>query len=628
MTILRPVTQCLPQSTKISEQSNLPFAFVLSPYAKNSLLDCTSESIKQGLNENKEESNKQEVLSTSLLPADSVPKCGTCGAPINPCALIRSYPSKPTSDATRTRVLKGEHKNNEDYDDDDDDNSSNEDEEGEESTCYGSFLCALCGTITTLHQNIQAALHPTRSGKELYVARFQENAQRASAALEEKRRLFSQSGGWRSRVNLRNERRHRDEDTAYIHKHLSSELYPECKNHIMEFSVPLFPSSSTTKPVMEMNAKDCPTILTAVILDHAPDRSIPGYFTSVCESIRLAIENAPSHAKIAIFLASNCNITSFDLSSPTPHLKHIRLPQTTNKSRPDFHSTEDNNTDVVLEDELLWNQTYISCTSENKSHIEAVLRALEDSLVLNAACRPHWSTAKTKEPKIPNLGQVLHYLFNYLECGLHPGDLTSPNVPSDPIQEYRMCYAGGKVMVFLPQAPLEIGDVVVENGTFVGTGGFGGSCARVGRRYAANIEREHSQYLDGSQNGNGVESDTKVEEIEKEEDQINAEFIDYFFTEKKDIADWYVDLGSRAANLAMGIEIFAIQEEENFLKTKSFGFPLLKLLSDKSGGCGPLLLCLKGESNVYDRDVLESFGDNGTTATLFREVQARCPWER
>lgn len=633
MTILRPVTQCLPKSITVSEQSNLPFSFVLSPYAKNSLLSSSNKSNEQQKQDQekfvKEENKNKELSSVPLLPADSVPKCGACGAPINPCSLIQSYPAKPTRNATR--VLQRNHGNGQDIDDNEYDyDSSEEDNGGEEASCYGSFLCTLCGNTTSLHPNIQAAMHPGRVGKELYLARFQENARKISKALEEKQQQFEQNGGWRSRINLRNERRHQNEDTSYIHRYFGSDLYPECKNHIMEFSVPLFNSNSSAKPIMEMNGKDCPTVLTAIIFDHGPNKDFPGYYSNVCQSIRLAVENAPPHAKIAIFLATYGNITSFDLSSSTPHLKHIPLPQnkdeTNHNSQSEPYSYKNLEGDTLLEDELQWNQTHVSCTTENKIHIEAVLRALEDSLVVNAACRPH-CTNHTKKIQIPNLGLVLHHLFNYLECGRHPGDLLSPNTPSDPIKENDICFAGGKIMLFLPQAPEEIGDVVVEDGGYAGTGGFGGSCAKVGRRYGANREKEQTQYFDKTQNDR-ISHEKSISELEKEEGQINAEFMDYFLTEKKGIADWYVDLGTRAASLAMGIEIFAIQEEENNLETKSFGFPLLKILSDKSGGCGPILLCINGENAVYNNDDLESFGDSGTVATLFREVRARCPWER
>ena len=87
MTILRPVTQLLPQSTSSSEESNLPFSFVLTPYGK---ISYENES-----NGNKSEQKDVDSEDQALLPADSVPKCGSCGAPINPCSPVYSYPTKP-----------------------------------------------------------------------------------------------------------------------------------------------------------------------------------------------------------------------------------------------------------------------------------------------------------------------------------------------------------------------------------------------------------------------------------------------------------------------------------------------------------------------------------------------------
>lgn len=613
MTILRPVTQRLPHSITISEQSNLPFSCVITPYGDNTLLKPSNSSTdRKGDEEEKVEVTSPAPRSTTtLLPADSIPKCGNCGAPLNPCSPVRSYPSKPTSTKQLHGGANSNNPNNEYPDNGTEEEDVDELESEEfEAGAYGSFVCGLCGNTTSFHPLIQAPLHPTHMGNELYTSRFQNNAHQVQMALREYEEQYMKKGSsWRfnnSRVFSSNSRHHPDKANAFIEKYLKSQqLYPECHNHLMEYSVPHFSSNQ-----IEMDAEDCPPILTLLLLDYGPTMDIPNYYPSICQSIRHLLQNAPPHAKVGIFLASYTHLTIFDLASPTPHLKHIPLPSPSSSFSEEFG----------LQHDIDWNHCYVSCTPQHLPNIESVLRALEDSLVLNSAIRPHgYHSTSSQKLHTPNLGNVLHHLLYYFEaCGRHPGDGTTSAFSSSdhPVQEESSFYfAGGKIMIFLPQAPSEIGEVVVENGGYVGTGGYGGSCARVGQRFSS------------------IPSEADEKDLaEKEEEQIMAEFMDYFLREKADVADWYWDLGGRAAGLAMGIELFGIQSEENTLETKSFGFPLMKLLSERSGGCGPLIFCLNQEGdsneNKFDKEETKEEGDSGTLMALFNEVEARCPWNR
>ena len=660
MTILRPVTKHLPSSIDVSDQSGLPFSCVIIPYS-----DITSQT-KETTSKTKASSKSSSSSSSSsnngtkpnranekppLLPADSIPKCGNCGAVLNPSSPVYSYPSRNIKNVRNKRAMREV-----ESDSDDDD----EEEEAEDDSIHGIFFCGLCGSSTSLHPSIQSPLrmNPSRLGDHLYMSRFQANAHEIQIALERNKKVYSQRDRWRFRrsVDKGLEQYHRDSDTSYIYKHLSPRMYPECHHNCMEFSIPLFPTLANQPLSMEMDAVDCPLLLSFVILDHALNKSFPGYIPSVCQSIRQVLKTAPTYVKIGLFFASHQNISVFDLSSSIPHIKHMHIPHPQNEDDYDEEAFPD------LFDIFDWDQTYVACTPENNCNIESVLRALEDSLVLNGACRSYMNYLHQKQknddnkgvdittsienpeenpeqedPIVPHLALTLQVLLNYLEHGHHPGDVTSssssPAVSSSSSYGYAtenmydgdnsMCYAGGKIMVFLPQAPMEIGEVVVENGGHVGTGGFGGACSRVGQRFSSATD-EHN------------ESNTyhnKAQLIEEEEEEIMNEFINYFLREKSDVADWYCEIGAKAASLAMGIEIFGIQSIENSFNSKSFGFPLLRLLSDRSGGCGPLLICLQESDMDVSKDFLEDShsylnGDGGTMAALLKEVQARCPWER
>jgi len=75
---------------------------------------------------------------------------------------------------------------------------------------------------------------------------------------------------------------------------------------------------------------------------------------------------------------------------------------------------------------------------------------------------------------------------------------------------------------------------------------------------------------------------------------------------------------------AFGVELFALLHEDkddDSSKTgESFiGMPFLRLLSDRSGGCGPLISKLPkhGEQNI-----------NINNDVLMNEILARSPWHR
>jgi hypothetical protein len=75
---------------------------------------------------------------------------------------------------------------------------------------------------------------------------------------------------------------------------------------------------------------------------------------------------------------------------------------------------------------------------------------------------------------------------------------------------------------------------------------------------------------------------------------------------------YYNELGIRCAEAAMGVEVFVVLDEQ---PQQYVGVPVLRLLSDRSGGGGPLLLDPSIELHSY-------------WESMQREILARCPWTR
>ena len=82
-------------------------------------------------------------------------------------------------------------------------------------------------------------------------------------------------------------------------------------------------------------------------------------------------------------------------------MKHMHIPHSQNDD--DFDDEGFADLFGIFE----WNQTYVTCTPENKSNIESVLRALEDSLVLNGACRSYMNYIQQMQKKNDSKGEPL-----------------------------------------------------------------------------------------------------------------------------------------------------------------------------------------------------------------------------
>ena len=167
-------------------------------------------------------------------------------------------------------------------------------------------------------------------------------------------------------------------------------------------------------------------------------------------------------------------------------------------------------------------------------------------------------------------------------------------------------------MCFLASPPAEIGPSQPgrkKNGQ-IGMGGFGGTCAIVGKRFGGNssIQTQQQNEYDDPES---VIVDAYTKDTKKDEHILPC-------TAYTKVDDYFQDLGIQCATAAFGVEIFGlIDEVEEQVKGVYFGFSLLRLLSDRSGGCGPLLVPLQKELKY-----------NKNNDILVKELVARSPWNR
>lgn len=173
-------------------------------------------------------------------------------------------------------------------------------------------------------------------------------------------------------------------------------------------------------------------------------------------------------------------------------------------------------------------------------------------------------------------------------------------------------------MCFLTKAPAEIGNISLSgrNGK-VGRGGFGGACAEVGKRYKTHpvtYSKDVHTDLDDIEAGGANRTSLDVEQTTSE---IN---IDETLPEVRyeRVDEYYQDIGINGTISAFSVEIFGFVQEDEFHDSDDqetyFGFPLLKKMSERSGGCGPLMINLASSDE--------------SKTTFVNELKARCPWTR
>ena len=632
MTILRPVTQRAPATSKVLEDTSLPFSFVITPLGDRAELSspCASYSSSSGQNQHSDAADTPDNEAIPLpVPATLVAKCTHCGSPSNPCS--------PCIDSSAQL-----------------------------------YICGLCGKT---YGADAASQHSARKRAD-----WASSAGAAAAAAAAAGQHADVSLMWKEAYHERRRKSMLGERagvTGGLRRGGDDAVGADVatKRHAYELSLPVVPiigSATTTNSSASAQypssyaipARLCPPILLFLVDGTSYNQS---YYDTVCRSIYKAIENAPEYACVGIFVATEGGgMSVFDLRGSVPHLKHCRVPircgSSDDTSRGIFGRLSLSGTLVPLIDVADLHDTIVPLCSYHKSHVDAAIRALGDmTTVIGGACRHRGggygqssmrSGISAKEGI--HLGASLEGLLNYLDDGMayHPdlldksGQLSgssmddwSVNANPDLEQEdgsvFR--YAGGKVMCFLSGTPTEIPMHSSTNFTgTIGTGGFGGSCAEIGRRFAvedAGIENEASESAFETQDSDFIDPEAGQAErdVELNGDPDAHQRRDFGRSGLRNADLYFNGLGVRCAEAALGVELFVLGNFESESERPYIGLPILRLLSDRSGACGPLLVGIGAydeyASEVDSSNCVES-SSGGTVGALLREVPARCPWGR
>jgi hypothetical protein len=424
---IRPVSRRLAASKEIWDDTNLPFAVVVTP-----------------LHAYKNGSNHQQILP----PLTSIPKCLHCGAP---------HPTK----ATHYRPLH-----------------------------HTILLCYLCGkTSSTKLQDQQDVRLEERLDRLTY-------------------------------------------DTLIAEQPCIELELPLFSNHPEQSSLP---------------AIACPPIWWIVLDRSCTSRS---YWSSVGAVLEDAFQDIPSHVHVGILSASSTTLSSWDLTTPIPHVRNASLT-----------SPSTDHLCLVPADAL------------HKSSIQAALRAITDMSVVD-------------EPagKGINVGATLELLLDYLDEATHPSSQQQqwPEETSSPLK-----YAGGKILVFLGNPPLEIPRTVPQPPFY--KGGVGGSCGPPMDKWV------------GTDIPESEPTDMTPTNLRQEASMTQEPYMDP--------TNLYAQLGTKCGLAALGVDILVVADDaESYPTLPWFGIPLLRNLSEKSGAPGPILC----SSDDIDR--------------LQQQVSVRTPW--
>lgn len=336
--------------------------------------------------------------------------------------------------------------------------------------------------------------------------------------------------------------RFRDQANQRPRENLSQAEYRDrgVKDHSGAFSLPL------CEDIYQIPAMACPPVWWIVVDGTPTSRS---YWNTLGTSLRNVCEDMPPHVHVGLLVATDASLAIWDLKSAVPHVRHLpwnagkggRLPLT-----------------------------------PATSNLQAALRALGDT------------AASRSSGKIP-LGATLEIILDTMQQASHPGNVGKNKTPT---------YAGGRILCLLGGAPAEVKPRRKNNPRSheVGTGGHGGSCARVGQRYTTEPQAVSHSNGDpelGSATHNQPLPDTDDTDMTAS-NLIKA--YDHSLTEL-----YYSDLGEECARAGMGVDILVLTDD-------NVGLPFLRQLSDRSGAPGPLL-CLD-------------------SVRFEREVASRTPWHR
>lgn len=556
MTLISPVTEVAPKSEDVLEKSGLPFGFAITPFADRSALSKGDDDKYYSKKYKKDKSfaTKKELEKADCFPtkASLIAKCTSCGSPLNPnCVALGTW----------------------------------------------SFICTICG-------NAYDADFDTQYDLQQQGRRYQ---------VEDDDQTFEMK------------------DAEYRHRYRSHHVEQEERiDYIVEYSLPVLhlknPANHRMEEIYALPASACPPLLAVMIDGTSSDAQYYEYIASSLQTLLDDESGKSKGARMAIFvMTSNGGLSVFDFSTPGAHLKHLFVDDCPLEGNPKYKGSQkrilDDFESLPLSQFFSPEDIFSPIDGMGKLNLENALRQLADSgISIQQCCQRQ---CDNDDIDAPSLGSTIQTFLEFMEeTAFHPGEQQNLNIydnsNDDMNPEEKFLYCGGKIMCFLTKAPVEIGNISLpgRNGK-VGRGGFGGACAEVGKRYKTHpvtYSKDVHTDLDDIEAGGANRASL---DIEKTTSEIN---IDETLPEVRyeRVDEYYQDIGINGTISAFSVEIFGFVKEDVFhdsdYQETYFGFPLLKNMSERSGGCGPLMVNLASS-------------DEGKT-TFVNELKARCPWTR
>jgi len=307
------------------------------------------------------------------------------------------------------------------------------------------------------------------------------------------------------------------------------------------FALPLYDN------VYQLPAMTCPPIWW-IVVDGTP--TCREYWNSLGTSLGNVCRDMPPYIHVGLLVATPSSLAVWDLASAVPHVRHVD-----------------------------WNATTNLPLSPVTSNLQAALRALGDTAIPTRTNNQH--------PSMP-LGDTLQVILDTMQSSnTHPGSVEPKTPPT---------FAGGKILCILGGPPVEVKSRRKTSTGDIGTGGFGGSCARIGQRYIP------SGTFHSNNNNTTVDPELGTTEplfhsSESTECDMNNLSKLYHNTAAE---LQFAQLGQQFARAALGVDVLVLTTMSD-KHVDDYGISFLRILSDCSGAPGPLLCTCAKE---FEKQVL------------------------
>lgn len=591
MTILRPVTTLSPSNRDILDDCGIPFSFVLTPFARRSAI---SQGDDDKFNQKRSGKTRDSTRTKIRRASDAYPtnaaliaKCTHCGSPLNPmCRFIDQW----------------------------------------------RILCNICRRTYDADFESQSKLRRRRK-----IPTAGQDKDQTTVSREE------------SEYRKRNGRVYSSNNNNIHHKE-------EWEMPLTEYSLPLLTISnpetqSGEDEIFTLPANLCPPLL-AVFIDGTSEEG--GYYERIAKLLMDMLDDSSGDYKgtrMGIFvMTSGGGLSIYDFTNPGGHLKHLWIDQCPLRLNSKFDNQDEwLSSNVAIDDDDFYNvaklehvmtaeQIFAPLDGNGRVSVENALREIADwTISIRQACQ----RGNHEHSGGVYLGRTLQYFLDFMgriayqPCDRqrinHTHDYNDEHSPVNDVSSEKFIYAGGKIFCFLSQAPHEVGNSKLSdtNGR-AGLGGFGGGCAEIGKRFSVNVQEkmvmeDQGQISQDIEMG-GAETRAKSTLGVSRKSKRNETMGLPPETRYLQVDEYYQDIGIASAMSAFAIEIFALlqfEEDGDLLEANEpyIGIPFLRLLSDRSGGCGPILSILpKLSENQKDKDHPNDL--------MLHEVIARSPWKR